>query len=56
MGFEPETPEEFELQWQAEHPEGEIIHAKHDEEGNLVIDEDPYGSDDDDDDDDEDDG
>jgi hypothetical protein len=49
MGFEPETPEEFELKWLAEHPEGEIIHTEHDEEGKLVIDDDPYGEEDDDD-------
>lgn len=50
MDFEPEAPEEVELQWQAEHPEGEIIHVEADEEGNIEsIDDDPYGDDDDDD-------
>ena len=45
MGFEPETPEEFELKWLAEHPEGEIIHGEIDEEGNITsIDEHPYDS------------
>lgn len=45
------TPEEAELLWQVQHPEGEIIHVEADEEGNIEsIDEDPYGADDDDDD------
>lgn len=48
VDIEPETPEEVELAWQAEHPEGEIIHVDADEEGNIQsIDEDPYSEDED---------
>lgn len=40
------TPEEVELAWQLEHPEGEIIHVEADSEGNIQsIDEAPYGDD-----------
>jgi hypothetical protein len=50
VGIEPETPEEVALAWQAEHPEGEIIHVETDEEGHIQsIDEHPYDDDDDDD-------
>ncbi len=49
-GFVPDSPESFELQWEATHPEGEIVHVEADAEGNIEsIDEDPYGDDDDDD-------
>jgi hypothetical protein len=48
MGGEAETPEEVELAWQAQHPEGEIIHVEADSEGNILsVDESPYDDDDD---------
>lgn len=44
----PETPEEFELQWDAENPEGEHVYVEADEEGNIdedsATDEAPYGT------------
>lgn len=43
------TPEEVELAWQLQNPEGEIIHVDADEEGNIIdIDESPYDDDDED--------
>ncbi len=42
------TPEEVELGWQLDHPDGEIVHVETDEEGKIEeIDEDPYADDDD---------
>jgi hypothetical protein len=47
VGGEAEAPEEVELAWQAQNPEGEIIHVESDDEGNISsIDENPYGGDD----------
>jgi TusA-related sulfurtransferase len=48
MSFTPETPEEVELAWQAQNPDGQIIHVETDNEGSIEsIDSDPYGGDDD---------
>lgn len=47
MGGGPETPEEVELAWQAQNPEGDIIHVKADDEGNISsVNESPYDEDD----------
>jgi hypothetical protein len=59
--FTPETPEEMELQWDLQHPDGEHVYMEADSEGNIdpdsVTDEAPYDSGDDDEDDgDDDDG
>jgi hypothetical protein len=46
--FVPETPEEFELAWQAQNPEGDIHHVEVDEDMNIEsVDTDPYDDDED---------
>lgn len=43
------TPEEVELAWQSQNPEGEIIHVDANDDGSInSIDENPYGGDDED--------
>jgi len=43
------TPEEFELGWDLNHPDGEIIHVDATPDGDIVeIDESPYEDDEDD--------
>jgi len=49
LSFTPETPEEMEMLWDAQHPDGEHVYMEVDEEGNIdpdsVTDEAPYGDD-----------
>jgi hypothetical protein len=50
-GFEPETPEEFELGWDAQNPDGEHVYGEADSDGHLdadsLTDEAPYDQGDD---------